>query len=119
MNAEREHLESLCREQQASRGCKIQRGGKKKKKHLPEVIPVALRCWHEENVLAMCVFIGGDKEMETKRRTAGDERHGKTLALSMHRGTIRLYGYTVNSGEPRGLSANKVIHLLIGMMEQK
>lgn len=94
------------------------KGEGKKKKHLPEVIPVALRCWHE-NVLAVCVFIGGDKEMETKRRTAGDERHGKTLALSMHRGTIRLYGYTVNGGEPRGLSANKVIHLLIGMMEQK
>lgn len=57
--------------------------------------------------------------METKERTVGDERHGKTPPLSMQGGTIRLYGYTVNGREPRGLSVNKVIHLLIGMMEQK
>lgn len=38
---------------------------------------------------------------ETKE-TAVDEGHGKTLKLSMHRGTIELYGYTVNGREPRG-----------------
>lgn len=67
-----------------------------------------------------CVFsLEGIKRWNEKggQREARGERHGRTPALSMHRGTIRLRGYTVNGGEPRGLSANKVIQLLIKMME--
>lgn len=84
----------------SSCSCKIQWGAGEP---LPEVIRVALKCWHEK------VFIGKD----------GKKRLGRTSSLSMRRETIGLYGYTVNGGQPRGSSVNKVIHLLIEMMEQK
>lgn len=76
-------------------------------KHLPEVVVVALSCSHEK-VMGICIFKEEDKEIETKGRRAGGERHGKTLAMCMHRGTMRLYTHTMDSKEPRGLSVGKV-----------
>lgn len=41
---------------------------------------VALSCSHAK-VMGICIFKEEDKEIETKGRRAGGERHGKTLAM--------------------------------------
>lgn len=59
--------------QQSKQAVAVKFRGWESEEQQPEVILVALKCWHEK-VLATYLLIGRN---ETKGRTTGDERDGK------------------------------------------